>query len=1208
MRTRTIQPWPVTVLLAAMLAPALHSMASERDKSADALWREFQDPPKRYSVRPFWFWNSMLDVNEIERQMRVMLSQGVYGAYAHNRTGLLTPYLSDEYFRIVRESVERASRLGFQLMFVDEYEWPGGEARDVWLKGLPSRVLAEKAEYRMRNLDYQEREAAGPSPAVIETPREFQFAVAFQTDAAGAVRPETLTLLETDPRGGPLRWDVPAGRWRILLFYLTPAMGVDNGMVDLLNPDAVSAYIRLVHTQYERHIGRYFGKTIDSFYSDHEGDYGYRIAWTPGLFDRFRQAKGYDLRPWLPLLLLEGGPRTPKVRCDYLDLIGELYASSYFEQVSRWLEARGVSISGHSWEETLRAETAFVGDHFRQMRAWSWPGIDSLWDTGRLPRDFKAAASAAHFRQRRFTVENQGLHGVESFLDMQKMRLGTNMIAVWGADLLIPHAFNYHPRRIEYPPDWFEHQPYWKHFRHYADYARRLSFMNSRGVHAAPLLVFHPIETGWAHSAPVFRKDNDYRGLRLKPWGGELDEIDNDYTALLNGLPQRQWDYDLADSHFLAEAEIRGGRLHIGPESFRALLLPPATLMRQQTLAKVRRFFEQGGLVIAWKRLPADSMEAGRNDPVIAGHIQAIFGDGAGARSRSHPSGGRSFFVTDGLDEVVRLLEETVPRDAAVVQGSPAHFFYQHRREGPLDFYWVVNDSENPRTLHVRFPVSGTPEKWDAASATRGPLRFRPVQGGTEVELRFDAWDAFYVVWRDTGAAGGNCGVVEERQIVSELDGLWRFRIEGSKYTAPYGRVRAAETGTAAAPGWEKPDVDDSGWQRTWLSRERFGVRSWWIGGPFPNPDHRGFDEVYGPEKGVDLGASYERPGGAPLAWRHYASPGYVVDLFRALDLTPATHWVVVYTYTRVHSPVEREAEFRIAANNNAKLWVNGQNLLDWHIHPYYHELREAFALARPGRLRAGWNEILVKVERGNRGQFGFYLRITDQFGNTIPDLRLDTPAGPVPLAAADTASNAPQWYRIPAPPGARAVQLPSGVRPAAAYLDGTALPLSSSLVDLPASKSPRGGTLTLVMPPGQPLPDSPVFHLSETALPPGSWLDLGLPYFSGTGVYEYDLFLRDLPEGRRLILDLGETGVTAEVWINGRHAGTRVWRPFTVDATRFLRRGVNRIRAAVSNTMENERAVENHAAKLEKLRQSGLLGPVRLLSETAQRSPCRLP
>jgi hypothetical protein len=60
--------------------------------SAD-LYREFQDPPRTYTIRPFWFWNGKLDSKEIARQIDEMVAQGVYGAYVHNRTGLQMPYL-----------------------------------------------------------------------------------------------------------------------------------------------------------------------------------------------------------------------------------------------------------------------------------------------------------------------------------------------------------------------------------------------------------------------------------------------------------------------------------------------------------------------------------------------------------------------------------------------------------------------------------------------------------------------------------------------------------------------------------------------------------------------------------------------------------------------------------------------------------------------------------------------------------------------------------------------------------------------------------------------------------------------------------------------------------------------------------------------------------------------------------------------------------
>lgn len=69
-------------------------------------------------------------------------------------------------------------------------------------------------------------------------------------------------------------------------------------------------------------------------------------------------------------------------------------------------------------------EAAADGDLQGVMRAWDVPGVDTLVENGRSPSHFKAVASVAHFRKTRFTCENQGLHGWESTIDFQKMRLG----------------------------------------------------------------------------------------------------------------------------------------------------------------------------------------------------------------------------------------------------------------------------------------------------------------------------------------------------------------------------------------------------------------------------------------------------------------------------------------------------------------------------------------------------------------------------------------------------------------------------------------------------------------------------------------------------------------------------------------------------------------------------------------------------------------
>ncbi len=1227
---------PTFPVLTFVVAVALSGLAAT-EPAVERLYRGFQDPPHTYSIRPFWFWNGKLEPREIEWQIDQMVSQGVYGAYLHNRAGLETPYLSEEYFRMIGAGLAKARKAGFLFGIIDEYEWPSGEARDIWIQGLPSRVVAANQSFRMRSLAYVEKDIRGPAHVETEPVAEPQFALAARLSDGTRLEPGTLRDISVGIGGARLRWEAPEGNWRVWLFYLQPTQGADGGLVDLLSAAAVRKYLDLSYEEYYRRFAYHFGRTFDSTYADHEGDYGYRIAWTPVLFDTFRKIKGYDLRMELPLLFLEGGKRTPKIRCDYLDVVSQLYADSFFKQVADWCDAHHIKISGHVWEETLAMEAAFEGDLQRIMRSWSWPGVDELWDKGRSPRDFKVTASVAHFRGTRFTCENQGLQGADSFLDFQKMRLGTNMIAAWGANLFIPHAFNYNRNRIEWPPDWFYHQPWWKYFRTYADYTRRLSFMNDGGRHVAGILLFQPTESAWANIDPAFDMKSPYIPSKLN---NPLDIINADYTDLMNRLAAERRDFDVADSHYLREAVITNGCLTIGNESFRALILPPATTVRRETMRKIREFFEQGGVVIALRRLPTDSMDQGRDDPELLEEVRRVFGETNPSVSRvnSSPGGGKAFFAKEDIGEILGILDKNITPDVEVLDGEQSHLYALHRQKEGVDIYWLVNDSDQPRVNTLRLPVRGRAERWDATDASRTALFSSADSQGTSIRLHFDPWEAYYVVF--TGPSAGEVPRIVRTNLESiesvvthgdsaevrgwapasdssgyaelavpggrglrgddqtprtvapiELGGTWDFRAENKSVPAPYAVAKADPAGEGERLGWHKREFKPEDWDTQWLSRERFAVRDWWIAGPFPNEDHSGFTTAYPPEHGVDPSAVFAGLGGAQVGWKRWQKEGYVVDLERVFGKQGRLPWMTAYSATWVHVPTARRAWFRIAAESNARLRVNGKELLDLHIHPFYYEMREDFAFTRQADLQAGWNEILVKVSKcGHARKYGFLLRITDAQGGNFSDLTVSAERREGVLSP----SVVPMWYRIPVPPTASAARFPQVHGVLGIYLDGTEIPLESDgTARFPAPVEGDAHVLAVHLRRDGEIGDTPHFVLGPGRLPLGSWVDLGLPYYSGSATYQHDFELSENLAGKRFVLDCGEVGVVAEVQVNGKPAGVRVWLPFRFDITKLVRPGRNNVKITVTNTMENERAVENHKGQLSKLNLSGLLGPV---------------
>lgn len=1228
----------------------------------NTLYANFQNVPRKHSIQPFWFWNGALTPEEVQRQIEALAAQGVYGAHIHNRSGLRPRYLSDEWWALVRAAVDKSAEIGFELYTCDEYNWPSGEARDYANTTYPSRVISANREYRMRSLQPDQRTVRGGQRIEIAEPGEHDHVVVGVREASGELDAASLREITDEVRASGGVWQAPDGLWELFTFRLYESVGVDGGQVDLMNPDAVRTFLDIIYEAYKNHIGDEFGKGFRGFYVDHEGDYGWRLAWTPRLFEAFHAAKGYDLVPMLPLLLEDGGTRTPVVRCDYFETVGTLYTNAFWQQIADWATRNGVRATGHVWEENLQSQVAFQGDHFQIQRANHTPGIDTLFEWGRFPRHFKEAASVADYRGLPLTVENQGVQGVDSFLSLERIKRTTNMLGVWGTSVFIPHAINGNPDRIDFPEDWFERQPWWKYFHYYADYAARISYMNSDSQHVAEILLYYPIESAWAHGDVCFSETKWHMGFdgidtergQIIGWKNVVDELNTVYGDIIDTLPAHLWDLNIADNHYLREATIEDGRLHIGSMAFRVLILPPMTTIRRSTAQRVREFAEAGGIIIAVNRLPFDSMEAGRDDAELCRTWEAIFGENIvqeAQRGTLHfgyheaPDNPRVLWVAD-VEQLLSALDRLVERDVRVVHGDADHLFALHRVKDGRHLYWFVNDADAPKQVVVDVPVMGEPRQWNPEDGSQQPILYTSYGSHTELHLSFEPWNAFYVVFEPNNvtqlislvetnltnpmlvaegaiilkgqiAAAGEAahatfesdgrlmeGSVEIPAVVPlRLEGAWKVTPQRPTASIWYAKMRTGADGEAL--GWHLPRYNDAFWQKQWLSPERFNIRDWWILGMFDYHDHLGFNEVMPPERELDLNGEYRGRRDEKIRWQRYHSPERVIDLDRAFGTTDekkiSIRLVTAFALTHIYSPHDQDVELRVVADCNAKVWLNDDLLIsERDDHQGYLEMRDAFGIARPARLKTGWNRLLLKVSQGTRfaGVFGFSARFCNSRGHAIPEL-IYAPS-PSDDAVVETSPPNERWYRLLIPPGATHVEVPQ-LESSALYADGEKITAAAGQV----AALPKGASLlTIRLGWAAELPDRLLFLTGTTETPLQSWTHTGLTYYSGEFIYEKTFVLPASYLNYCLMLDLGVVGNTAEVWVNGRRIGERVWQPFRFDLTDALRAGENELRVLVANTAANERAGGHSEYQLwgvpvrgpeilDNIEENGLLGPV---------------
>ncbi|NIR02282.1 MAG: hypothetical protein GTN78_19145, partial [Gemmatimonadales bacterium] len=147
--------------------------------------------------------------------------------------------------------------------------------------------------------------------------------------------------------------------------------------------------------------------------------------------------------------------------------------------------------------------------------------------------------------------------------------------------------------------------PRWPLYRVWADYTNRLSLLLAGGRHVCPI-------------AFLFCGNSTYVGKAVTP-----EEMT---TVLQDALYDCDW---LPYEVFEENARISGKQIRLHQERYRILVVPPVEAIPYATLAKVKQFFDAGGVVLAYDFLPSASATLGHTSAQINTLVDAIWGVGA---------------------------------------------------------------------------------------------------------------------------------------------------------------------------------------------------------------------------------------------------------------------------------------------------------------------------------------------------------------------------------------------------------------------------------------------------------------------------------------------------------------------------------------------------------------------------------------------------
>lgn len=258
----------------------------------------------------------------IKRLLSAIQSVGIGQFMLYPRDGLSVEYMGERWLEIVEFFLKTAQSLDMKVWLYDEFNWPSGSCKNTVQK-LDRRFWLKAL--KLGGVDNSERDVIyNPDGDYVEI-------IAKRSHA------------------------------------------------DILNPDAVDAFIHMTHEKYYERFKGFFGNTVCGMFTD-EPSYEYTanevensIAYYDGLEDDYREVTGRDL-------FEDAKQADVKVPSEFLritnELLGKRFREVYLKKTTEWCTSHGILATGHLLgEETITRN----GGTIAGMKEIVIPGMDDIY-------------------------------------------------------------------------------------------------------------------------------------------------------------------------------------------------------------------------------------------------------------------------------------------------------------------------------------------------------------------------------------------------------------------------------------------------------------------------------------------------------------------------------------------------------------------------------------------------------------------------------------------------------------------------------------------------------------------------------------------------------------------------------------------------------------------------------------------------------------
>ncbi len=704
---------------------------------ADDLQKNFFAPPDDARIMMRWWWfGPAVTKPELERELRVMRDGGIGGVEVQPVYPLLPddtaagiknlPYLSDEFLDMVKFTADKTKELGMRFDLTLGSGWSFGGAK--------TPINEAAGQLRVERVKIDAKMNRVPLPSMIPAEKLLSV-VLVKTNGKAAAENDLKEL--TDIRDGNVVLPSTAADSEVLFFISgkagmmvkRPSVGAEGYMLNHLDHSSVENYFK--------NTGDRLFSVLDknnrpySVFSDSLEVYNQ--DWTDDFLTEFRKRRGYDLKPYLPALVMDIGAKTADIRYDWGRSLTELFNERFAKTATAWAHRNGTLFRSQNYGIPPAAISSSAFTDISDGEGAQW----------KVVRAARWASSANHIYGKNITSSETWTwnHSPAFRSTPLDLKAEADIHFLQGINQLIGHGWGYTPIGMEYPGGRFyasgsytEKNPWWIVMPDLAKYLQRMSWLMRQGQPKNDVALYLPNADAYANFS-----------------AGKVHLIDAERELvgekIMPAIFESGYNLDFFDDEMLRTVgKVEKDNLDLGAGKYRVVVLPGIERMPLESLRKLDEFVKSGGILIASRRKP-ESVPGFKTTVAEQNEFREIT-----QRLFSGANPKVKFVPTD--EEVGAILKSVLPPDAAI---APAvkDFGFVHRQTENADIYFVANTTNQKQKVQITFRNSGNQaEIWNTMDGTTSAANIKSqTKDGTTVELSFEPYQSYVVIFSENRTA-----------------------------------------------------------------------------------------------------------------------------------------------------------------------------------------------------------------------------------------------------------------------------------------------------------------------------------------------------------------------------------------------------------------------------------------------------------------------